>query len=136
MTGGSVRRMAFSGAIGAAAGIGLAATAVASLNAGVETPWGLMIYGGPIGAGIGAVAGVVVWLLTREAHALARRWGARSVWTGAAAVVAAAGCAVLGYITLEAGVPAVAAAGAVTLGLLAAAGSLTESLVRTRSLPR
>jgi len=128
--------MAFSGAIGAAAGIGLAATAVASLNAGVETPWGLMIYGGPVGAGIGAVAGVVVWLLTREAHALARRWGARTVWTAAAAVVAAAGCAMLGYITLEAGVPAVTIGGSITLGLIAAAGSLAESMARTKSPSR
>ncbi len=138
MTACSVRRFALSGVIGAGAGVGLAATTLATSYATPEVPWGLMIYGGPIGAGIGAVTGVGVWLLARGAHTLAGRRGLRSAWAVAVAVAlaSAAGCATLGCITLQAGVPAVTIGGSITLGLIAAAGSLAESIARTKSPSR
>ena len=47
-------RFVFAGLIGAATGVVLAAVTVVSVYSPEVTPWGVMLYGAPYGAGIGA----------------------------------------------------------------------------------
>ncbi|WP_126963224.1 hypothetical protein [Microbacterium oleivorans] len=132
MAAGSVTRFVFAGLIGAATGVVLVAVTVVSVYSPEATPWGVMLYGAPYGAGIGATVGFVVWMLTRQAVKVGDRLGSRRSGAFVAAVVAAAGCATLGYFTLEAGVTAVAIWTAVAVAVVAASGSLIESSIRIR----
>ncbi|THE06092.1 hypothetical protein E1I21_13755 [Microbacterium oleivorans] len=127
----SVTRFVFAGLIGAATGVVLAVVTVVSAYASEATPWGLLLYGAPYAAGIGAIAGAVVWILTRQAVRVGDRLGSRRSGAIIAAVVAAAGCATLGYFALEAGA-AVTIRTAAALATVAASGSLVESSVRNR----
>ncbi len=123
--------------VAGAGGVALAALAVVGPEASVSTaPWGLMLWGGPVGFFIGAAIGLIAWGATRFLMALTsvQRPAARV----AVAVVPAAIGAAVGYTSFASAPPVVAAATMIggTLGLLCGAMEASAAAQRGRDSPQ
>ncbi len=117
---GTLTRGLIAATVGALAGIGAAAVAVAAPS---EPVWGLMLWGVPIGIGAGALTGLAVWFVVRIIllHTRQRnRHGFSFLASGLAAVLLAGTITYVSFASAGSAIAVPVTAAACALALLGA----------------